>query len=578
MTAHEDTAAGAPAARRAVSFAILPYAACVLVAWAALHLWGLGQASFYTKGEPREGLVVWEMTHGGGWILPRRNGVELPSKPPLFHWLGALTSLVHGATDEWSIRFPSAALSLGGLLCVFGTGTALWSARAGLLSALALMTMFEWARAATNARVDMALTFGLQLAFVSLLFFLRGGRRGWLIPLYLGVTLAVLGKGPVGALLPGLVALTMLALMRDFSPLRRMRLGWGALAVAVLAGGWYVMALILGGWEFFRKQVLSENIFTFLDSPEYGSGGHRHAAVYLLGALLLGVLPWTLFLPGVAVRIWRERRALTRHDPQIYLLVWCAVVFGFYALSASKRSVYLLALYPALALVLGWWWDGRPAGSEEARWLAPTARAAAGILMSVLVLTVLVVLLESLGAPLVAFAQSWLPPRAQPFAPWIGEIIRSERGLLLTCLLVAVASLYGCMRAARAGNWMGIFAAVFCTAAAGILSVKHAILPGIAEHQGLRPFMAAVRKVVGPSDRLFFYRTFDYGAVFYWHDHIPTYDGPWSTGAPRYLLIGNEEWERTPALRGLYERVTLPGDSHLGGPAHLVLIRRTRTE
>src|SRR5215470_14386760 len=137
------------------SLRIVLYIFLVVAAWGALEMWGVGRAPFHTKGEPREGLVVWEMTHGGGWILPRRNGVELPSKPPLFHWLAAATALGRGATDEWSMRFPSVALSLVGLLCVFATGAALWTPRAGLISALGLMTMFEWARAATNARVDM---------------------------------------------------------------------------------------------------------------------------------------------------------------------------------------------------------------------------------------------------------------------------------------------------------------------------------------------------------------------------------------------------------------------------------------
>src|SRR5512147_1299029 len=96
----EPAAAPPPAVSAIAASALL-----IILAWAILQLWGLGRVPFHTKGEPREGLVVWEMTHGGGWILPKRNGEELPSKPPLFHWLGAITSLLQGATDEWSIRF-----------------------------------------------------------------------------------------------------------------------------------------------------------------------------------------------------------------------------------------------------------------------------------------------------------------------------------------------------------------------------------------------------------------------------------------------------------------------------------------
>jgi 4-amino-4-deoxy-L-arabinose transferase-like glycosyltransferase len=563
---------------------VLAYAGLVVVAWAGLELYGLGRAPFHTKGEPREGLVVWEMTHGGGWILPRRNGVELPSKPPLFHWLGAVTSLLHGATDEWSIRVPSAALSGIALLCVFAAGTSLWSARAGACSALALMTMFEWARAATDARVDMTLTFGLQLAFLSLLFFLRGGSTKWLIALYAGISLAVLGKGPVGVILPGLVALVMIALRRDLGLLRRLHLGYGAVTVSVVAGSWYVMALLLGGWEFFRKQVLAENIFTFLDRAEIGkplgAGGHRHSVLYLLGALLLNVLPWTLFLPGVAARLWRQRRDLASTDARVFLLIWIAIVFGFYAVAASKRSVYLLALYPAVALLLGWWWDEQTRTSpEESRGLRQLTRVIGWALMGVLALLFVAALLESLGAPLARVAARWLPPAIQPYAPWAGETVRAQRWLVLGSLLFATFSLWIMMRAARTASWMGIFAGVFGAFAALTVSVRQALLPGIAQHQSVRTLMTNVRQVVAPTEGLFFFHTFDYGAVFYWQGHITPYEGPWPEGAPRYLLMQEEEWERTQAaVKDTYVRITFANDDNIGDLGRLVLIQRIAAE
>ena len=576
----ESPVVAAPPARRCSLSTVALYVVLLIAAWAGLELWGLGKVPFHTKGEPREGLVVWRMTHPADWrdlILPRRDGptgLELPSKPPLFHWLAAMTSWVHGSTDEWSIRFPSAALSLVALLCVFAAGAVLWSPTAGLMATLTLMTTFEWARAATGARVDMALTFGLEIAFLSLLFFLRSRAVRWLIPLYAGITLAVLGKGPVGAALPGLVAVVMLASTRDVSFLRQMRLGYGALVVGVVAGSWYVMALILGGWRFFHKQVLAENVFTFLNSQQFG-GGHRHPASYLLGALVLGLLPWTIFLPGVGIRLWRQRRQLSGYDARLYLLVWIAVVFGFYALAASKRSVYLLALYPAVALLLGWWWDEqRRAPAKEDRWQAPLLSFFAWPLIGLVSLTFLTVLLESLGAPILVAVGRWLPAEAQPFAPSLSETIRAQHWLLLGLLLAAGASLYACIRAARAARWVGILAGVFCATAALIMSVSQVLLLGIARPASFRDFMHEVRQVVPPTDDLFFFHAFEYGAVFYWRGHIPPYEGPWPSGAPRYLLVGKEEWDRMqPSVSDQYQEVTFAdGTKAAHGP--LVLIRR----
>jgi len=570
-------ASAAPAApeRRAAQWAlVIAYALLIIAVWAVLQLWGLGKAPFHTKGEPREGLVVWEMTHGGGWILPKRNGHELPSKPPLFHWLAALVSLAHGATDEWSIRLPSAALSLAGLLGVFATGGALWNPRAGLCSALVLMTTFEWARAATNGRVDMALTFGLEVAFLSLLFFLRSRAAVWLAPLYAGITLAVLGKGPVGAALPGLVGLAMVILLRDARLLREMRLGYGALTVAAGAGSWYALALLFGGLAFFRKQVLAENVFTFLQSAAFG-GGHRHGAGYLIGALALGLLPWSLFVPGVAARLWRTRASLSVRDPRVYLLVWIAVVLGFYSIAASKRSVYLLALYPAVALLFGWWWDEQSrAPAVAGRWVMRLIALCAWMVLGTVLLVLLFVLVESVGVPLCALVQRGLPVHAQPFAAIASDTIRGAPHTLLAAIAVAAAASYACVRVARRAQWLALCTRIVVVFAAVMVAARQVVLPGIARALTSRNFIHDVRQLVPPGE-LSFFGALDYQAIFYWQGHIPRYQGPWPPSAPRYLLMEAGEWERVrDSVREQYERVAVPNDAKHDALRHLVLIRR----
>jgi 4-amino-4-deoxy-L-arabinose transferase-like glycosyltransferase len=540
----------------------------VVAAWAVLELWGLGAAPFHTKGEPREALVVWEMTHGGGWILPKRNGTELPSKPPLFHWLGAAASLVRGATDEWSIRFPSALLSLFGVFGVLAAGTALWGPLAGLVAALSLMTTFEWARAATNARVDMTLTVGMEAAFLGFLFFLRTRRVGFLLLLYSGIAFAALGKGPVGIVLPGAAALTTIVAARELGLLREMRLLRGALFVAVAAGSWYALALQLGGADFFRKQVLNENLFRFLGGERF-SGGHRHSNLELFGLLLLGLLPWTLFLPHTVVALWGRRREISFRGGEIYCLVWIAVVCGFYALVASKRSVYLLAMYPAAALLLGWWWQ---AAIAKGGWRSAVPRlvgfAAAAIAAAVLI----VVVMQLLGLPAVDGIGALLSPRDRANLDSVSRAIAADWLTTLVCLGIAVAATLLFDQASARGYLRAAFGFLFAAAAAVIVVVRLVILPGIAEGATLRRFMAEVRAAVGPADAPFFYRTFDYGAVFYREGHIPTYAGTFPDGAPRFLLMSASEWERLrPQVVHDYEQVRLPSD-----PRRLVLVRRIR--
>src|SRR6185436_4916755 len=65
---------------------------------ALLLAWPLATPPIGHHAEAREGLVVQDILAHGHWILPRRNG-ELPSKPPLFHWIAAGIAHVAGAGD-----------------------------------------------------------------------------------------------------------------------------------------------------------------------------------------------------------------------------------------------------------------------------------------------------------------------------------------------------------------------------------------------------------------------------------------------------------------------------------------------
>ncbi|MBI1813784.1 MAG: glycosyltransferase family 39 protein [Deltaproteobacteria bacterium] len=556
-------------------------AALLIGLWWLLQLWGLGAHPFHTHGEAREALVVWQMTHDGGWILPRRDGPsgsEIPSKPPLFHWLAALTAVIHGDTDEWSIRLPSAALSLAGGLVTYATGVALWGAGAGLCAATITLTSFEWQRAATGARVDMALTFGLVVAFCSYLFFARrDGRPGWLLPFYGGMAFAVLAKGPVGVALPALLIGASCAVQRDVEPLRRLRLLRGLTAVTCIAGLWYLLAMWVGGFAFVGKQLLNENVFRLFDANDF-EGGHRHGPFYLLWSLAAGFLPWTLLLPGAVTAWWRARAEWTSRDPRVYMLLWIVIVFALYSLAVSKRSVYLLALYPALGLLLGSWVaDVVRSGATDVMpgwWrivLRGLALTLAGLIGALIALTIF----AALGMPLVEWVAARFGTEAGSYGTWIAAALRGQWLVSLGCLGVAAAAAWWLARALAARAWPPVVVALLLIQCAGAVLTSQVVMPAIAGHLTYRAFMPAVRAVIGTQTPLFFYRTFEYEAAFYWGGHIGVYGKDLSAAAPRYLLMTRREWEQLPAApRDLYERVPLPAAVEEGDEQRLVLVRK----
>src|SRR5215471_4577775 len=171
-----------------------------------LFLSNLGGYPLYTKGEPREAVTVFNMVHGGGIILPMRAGVELPSKPLLMHWMAALVSLVAGGVNEFSVRLPSAGFAIAGVIVCYFYVRHLFDNVTALVAALVLATTFQYLQAGTGARVDMTLTFFMAVAFFEFILMAEGLTRRRML-LYVAIALAVLTKGPIGLILPGLVAL-----------------------------------------------------------------------------------------------------------------------------------------------------------------------------------------------------------------------------------------------------------------------------------------------------------------------------------------------------------------------------------
>src|SRR5436853_7072456 len=98
---------------------------------AATLAWPLAAPPIGMHGEAREGLVVQDVGRDGRWILPLRNG-EVPSKPPLFHWIAAGVGALVGPADA-AVRAPSALAAWLVVILVYGLGIAAGGRTSGWL-------------------------------------------------------------------------------------------------------------------------------------------------------------------------------------------------------------------------------------------------------------------------------------------------------------------------------------------------------------------------------------------------------------------------------------------------------------
>lgn len=530
-----------------------------------LYFGKLGQIPFYNYAESKEALVVWEMVHGGGWILPLRNGTEIPRKPPLFHWVGSSVALLAGQVNEFTVRFPSAFFATATVLLTFFFGRAVWNWKVGFLAALILATSPEWARWATYARSDMVLVFFLTAAGVAFFQLWQEGASRWrtIYLFYLSIGLAILAKGPLGLILPALVVLCFVGISREFSFLRRMKLAEGTAIVLLVAASWYLLALWQAGDDFFRRQILSENIYRFLESDQ-GGPSRDHAFYFYLPALFTGMFPWSLFFPALILLLYYSRREL-RDKKLLYPIVWCLVGLVFFSLASGKRSNYLLPLYPMVALLCGVWWQELIQGTlTSSPLMTRLTWGGALVLGTGFTLAVFVLVAYSVGVDLDHIVAPFLHSRDQANLSSVAHTLQNQFPLLLIWLTILILALGWYFWELRRGRWSYVFAALTIVVSSSLYFTNALFHPMLARERTYKPFMHAVRLIVKDAP-LYFYNAYDYGAIFYADRHIPAYKdnlpqlavaGDPST--PLYLLMWEEEWQKVSTTIGTAERQLEP--------------------
>lgn len=323
----------------------------------------LGETLFNTRGEPREAVVALSMIQDGNWILPINNGVDMAYKPPFFHWLVALISSVTGGVTEYTSRMPSALALTAMVLAGYGFYARRSGATIALLTGLITLSNFEVHRAGVACRVDMLLTAMMVIALYQLYRWMECDMKGLPVWGILALSGALLSKGPVGAALPCLVLL-IFGVMRGKGFWRTFGKLFGVgLLSCVLPSVWYILAWQQGGQRFLDL-IYEENVLRLIGKMTYES--HVNPWYYNVMTVVTGFVPYTLLVlmslcvlkyrkPAGPMHTWWERtKKYVREmdDVRLFSLLSFAIIFVFYCIPKSKRSVYLLPVYPFLAYFL----------------------------------------------------------------------------------------------------------------------------------------------------------------------------------------------------------------------------------
>jgi 4-amino-4-deoxy-L-arabinose transferase-like glycosyltransferase len=468
-------------------YAIL--ALCVLCL--VLFFFQLGGHPLWDVDEGMHAATSKDMVLTGDWVTTRMNGVNFYDKTVLFNWFAALSFLVFGFT-EFAARVPAALLGLGTVLVTFLLGRRLFGLRGGLLGGVILATGPEFIVLSRTVMHDISLAFFITLAlyFFYVAFSTPHRRMVNLVLFYASLGFAVLAKGPIGILLPGMVIFLFLLLRGRFGFLKEMSLGWGTLIFLVVAAPWYVLISIRNE-DYLSYFIMKQNFGNFLSKAQ---ALHPQPFYYYIPALLIGMMPWSFFTPLAVVRPLRQGLR-NLDDGVLFLLLWFSGIFLFFSAANSKLGTYLLPAFPAVALLVANLWRDLTASPSEA-----LRRA---VCWSIAPLPVLFLA-----------ATAWIMikrPAAVKLETLYGIHLYDLNGfwIVITAILL-VAVLFLILK-----RYQAAFAALAATFAVGFLMALVAYLPSIDPYRSTRTLAREMDRRLPPGEKLVFFWRLRDSALFY---------------------------------------------------------------
>lgn len=198
--------------------------------------------------ESNYALTAKEMVLSGDWISPQIYGHYWYDKPIFYYWELALSYTLFGF-NEMASRLPAALLGSASVLFTYWFACHVYSEKIGWLSAIILGTSVECWLLSKAIITDTTLFLFMSMAIAFFYLGYAENRRYYYL-CYIAAAFAVLTKGPIGLLLPGLAALLFLAYNKDLKEMKHVHLFSGFTLFAVITGAWYGTMCYLHGSDF----------------------------------------------------------------------------------------------------------------------------------------------------------------------------------------------------------------------------------------------------------------------------------------------------------------------------------------
>ena len=319
--------------------------------WFVLVVVALCVKPYIPIDETRYVGVAWEMWSTGDFLVPHKNGALYGHKPPLLFWLFNLGWWIFGVNDWWPKLVPS-LFSLGSLYLTAKIAYLFWPQQKKFFSLvpIILLSCILWSVYSISVMFDMLVAFFVLLAlYGSAVVYCQKKESGWLLT-GLGIGLGILAKGPIVLLF--VMPVLLFAFWWGIGLSGRLGRWYIGVFLAFLLGlmialAWVIPAIVSGG------DVYAQEILVKQSKGRMVSSFAHQRPFWWYGPILLGLLfPWTFFPP-----VWKSLKSLSSYktDPGLrFCLTWFVLPFILLSLVSGKQVHYLIPMFPAFVLLVGY--------------------------------------------------------------------------------------------------------------------------------------------------------------------------------------------------------------------------------
>ena len=462
------------------------YLLLLLLAGASLFLFNLGARDLWEPDETRYAVVAREMRESGNWILPHLNGKIYAEKPPLFFWLVNLSTFLFGENSEFTNRLPSALAGLMTVIVTFLFGGKLFNLRVGFLSAMVLATSALFPQLSRWMMLDSLFTllFLLTLFYFYLGFENEEKRRKYYLVAGFFIGLGVLTKGPIAFLVIPIFVIFAFS-QKKVKAFWNVYLLWGTLLSFLVIFLWLLPACWIGGEDYTKRILFGQTVGRLAGEEK---SFHPEPFYFYFIRFPIDFFPWIVFLPSAILLGFRKGEEIRKKF--LFLLIWFLWIFFFFTLSKGKKDNYLLPLYPAAAILIGFFWDSG-LRSSEGKW-----GAISGLIF--------LALLFSMGSLLFFIG---IPEKLYPIlAPFHSLVL----WVLLYLFLGSFLSFLSFLKNKRVLSFI-ILAITF-----GLFQLHLSfLLPKFNSQRSMKAFSERILKRVGPEDELKIFSNRYHGLLYY---------------------------------------------------------------